>query len=364
MNETTVYIEDNIMQKDTPITAGSKILSGFKSPFNATVVEKLNKAGIKVEKSVAMDEFGLDDYFSDDEKTLAAVNEVVADKNVCVLCNDVFGKIRRQAALNGLCYIKPTYGTVSRYGLIPTVASMDQIGVLCANVEKGFEVLEMIREVEDNHPSKEGNELSNGLGDRHCECNEAIQTIRIGLPTNVWNKANTNIIAKLSESFTTNDITLDNFNTYHQLLYILSSAEFSNDTNRYDGIKFGYRNPDSKNLNDLYFNTRSEGFTLNTKLNIIMGASVLSQENYQSQYEKAMKIRRLIKESLKFDTYDVIALPIELKNQSKYEQSALYALTSLTGLPSITIPYGDNGVQFIVNTGREDVLETIATQMI
>ena len=343
-NQIKVYIEDNIMQKDAPVNAGSKILSGFKSPFDATVVEKLHKAGIKVEKSLTMDEFGLDDYFSDDEKTLDAINEVIADKNVCVLCNDVFGKIRRQAAHNGLCYIKPTYGTVSRYGLIPTVASMDQIGVLCADVEKGFDVLGMIKDAGDE---RDGNDK---------------QQIRVAIPSNVWTENNASIITNLKEIFTTSDITLDHFGAYHLVLYILSSAEFSNDTNRYDGIKFGYRNPDSKNLNDLYFNTRSEGFTLNTKLNIIMGASVLSQENYQSQYEKAMKIRRLIKESISFDTYDIIALPVEFMNKSKYEQSALYALTALTGLPSVTVSNGDFGVQFIGNSGQEEILMEIAGQ--
>ena len=385
MSKMKIYVEDCIMQKDESVTAGSKILDGFISPFDAEIVENLTKAGMKIGKRLPMDEFGLDNYFSDNDEILSVVKEAAADKDVVVLCNDISGKIRRQAALKGLYYIKPAYGTVSRHGLVPVVASMDQIGVLCADLAKGFEVLEIIRDDDGNtekiripqnqgechcerskanqnekakerhcEPPKEGlrSEAIQNEKERHCERSEAIQQqIRVAIPNNVWEN-DTSIIPELKEKFENIEMTLDYFDVYHQVLYILSTAEFSNNTNRYDGIKFGYRSPDSKNLNDLYINTRSECFTLNTKLNIIMGASVLSKENYESQYEKAMKLRRLINESVKFDTYDIIALPIEMKNKSKYEQSALYALTALTGLPSLTIPFGDSGVQLIAKTER------------
>ena len=359
-NQIKVYATDDIMQKDTPATAGSKILEGFKSPFDAAVVKKLNEAGLKIEKSLTMDEFGIDDFFDDsfaEEETLAAVSEAAADENICVLSNDVFGKVRRQAVLHGVSYIKPTYGTVSRYGLIPAVSSMDQIGVVCADLQKGFEVLSKIY-------GADGLKTPDFRIPSPCQmCAKGVCDVRVTIPVNVWDKTNENIVSKLKDSFETSEINLEHFEVYHQVLYILSSAEISNNTNRYDGIKFGYRSPNSNSLNDLYFNTRSEGFTLNTKLALVMGSSVLSKENYADYYEKAMKIRRLIKDSVKFDSYDVIALPVEMKEKTKYEQSALYALTALTGLPSITVPYGDSGIQFVANTGREDVLVKLAARL-
>ncbi|MCL2718617.1 MAG: amidase family protein [Lachnospiraceae bacterium] len=370
-NQIKVFIEDSIMQKDEPITAGSKILTGFKSPFNATVIERLNEAGIKINRRVTMDEFGIDDYFSDDDIP-TAVREAAADEDVCILCNDIFGKIRRQAALNGTCFIKPTYGTVSRYGLIPVATSMDQIGIVCANPRKGFEVLAKI----NGKDAKDGAMIDTKSDSLNIpspcqQCQKSMCDVRIAVPDNVWVdekniceseasfKNDTSVISKLENTFETSRINLEYFEVYHQVLYILSAAEISNNLNRYDGVKFGYRAENSNNLNDLYFNTRSDGFTLNTKLAIIMGANVLSQENYTGYYEKAMKIRRLIKESLKFDSYDVIALPVQMKGKSKYEQSALYAITALAGLPSVTMPFGDCGVQFIADVGREDMLMKI-----
>lgn len=348
-----VFVEDSIMQKDEPVTAGSKILAGFRSPIQATVVKKLEEAGMQIEKRLAMDEFGIDDFFSEDDQILASVREAAADKDVCVLCNDIFGKVRRQAALNGISFIKPTYGTVSRYGLVAAAASMDQIGIACADPKKGFAVLAKIM----GEDGSDGAMLGNRAAGKQEKC--SCDTIRVAVPDHVWGKDKVDVKRQLEKFFDLCDITLDYFDVYHQVLYILSSAEICNNLNRYDGVKFGYRSANCKNLQDLYFNTRSEGFTLNTKLAIIMGANVLSQENYAPYYEKAMKIRRLIKESIKFASYDVIALPVRMKGKSKYEQSALYALTALAGFPSITVPFGDSGIQFIADTQNEAIFKKI-----
>jgi aspartyl-tRNA(Asn)/glutamyl-tRNA(Gln) amidotransferase subunit A len=351
MNNIKIFVEDSIMQKDKPVTAGSKILGDFKSPFDATVVERLNVAGLKIEKTLAMDEFGIDSLFTDDDGILPAVSEAAADEKVCVLCNDTFGKVRRQAALNGVSYIRPTYGTVSRYGLIPQASSMDQIGIACTDPRKGFEILEIIAGKDE----KDGAMWLDGSFDEFSRGGGPADKIKVAIPDNAWNKNDASVTFGLEHAFDLCHINLDYFEVYHQLLYILSSAEICNNTNRYDGIKFGHRSENSRNLKELYFNTRSEGFTMNTKLAIIMGAGVLSKDNYARFYEKAMKIRRLIKESLTFDGYDIIALPIK-NDKSKYEQSALFALTALAGLPSLTIPCGNSGVQFIANARREDVL--------
>ncbi|MCL2051228.1 MAG: amidase family protein [Lachnospiraceae bacterium] len=358
-----VFVEDSIMQKNEPVTAGSKILAGFKAPFDGAAVEKLNEAGIKIEKRLVMDEFNIDDFFTDDEIP-AAVSESLADENVCVLCNDIFGKTRRQAALNGISFIKPTYGTISRYGIVPVATSMDQIGVVCADLRKGFEVLKIISGKDERDGAMIENSLKSFKDLSSCQgCQKSLCDVKVAIAVNAWGENDTSVISRLQSSFETSEIELDYFEAYHQVLYILSAAEISNNLNRYDGVKFGYRAENSNNLSDLYFKTRSEGFTLNTKLSIIMGADILSQENYHAYYEKAMKIRRLIKESLKFDSYHVIALPVKMEAKNKYEQSALYALTSLAGLPSLTVPFGDSAVQFIADFGREDVLMKIAIRV-
>jgi len=346
-----IFADDSIMRLNEPVTAGSKIMEGFKSPFDAAVVEKLYTKDLRIEKSLIADEFGIDDLFSENDTVLSAVSEAKADASVCVMCNDIFGKVKRQAAVNGLYYLQPTYGTVSRYGLIPTASSMDQIGIVCSDYGKGFDVLAKVA----------GNDSRDGvMWQEDSYRYKAYEgAVKVAVPDNVWDKNDTSVIEELTKSLTVNHMELSYYEVYHQLLYILSSAEICNNTNRYDGVKFGYRNQSSKNLRELYFKTRSEGFTLNTKLAVIMGANVLTQDNYVPYYEKAMKIRRLIKEALIFDSYDVIALPIR-NSKSKYEQSALYALTALAGLPSLTVPYGNSGIQFVANVKREDILMRIA----
>jgi aspartyl-tRNA(Asn)/glutamyl-tRNA(Gln) amidotransferase subunit A len=353
-NQIRIFVEDSIMQKDKPVTAGSKMLEGFVSPFDAAAVERLNAAGLSIEKTVAMDEFGIDNLFSGDEEILPVIREAVDDENACVLCNDIFGKIRRQAAMNGLCFIRPTYGTVSRHGLIPMAASMDQIGIVCADSRKGFEILAKIA----------GKDIRDGAmwPEEGYDYNAYQGNVKIAIPDNVWDKNDKSVISGLENKFELKHISLKYFEVYHQLLYILSSAEICNNTNRYDGVKFGYRSEKSHNLSELYFNSRSEGFKPDTKLAIIMGANVLSTDNYAAYYEKAMKIRRLINEAVRFDDYDIIALPIR-SNGSKYEQLRLYALTALAGLPSLTVPYGDNGVQFIADVKREDMLASIIARL-
>jgi aspartyl-tRNA(Asn)/glutamyl-tRNA(Gln) amidotransferase subunit A len=140
-------------------------------------------------------------------------------------------------------------------------------------------------------------------------------------------------------------------------MYILCCAEISNNINRYDGIKFGHRARGFKNIDDLYVKTRTEGFGLETKFAAIMGAMVLSEGHYASYYENAMKIRRLIKESLRFDEYDIIVLPCKI-SEDPYENLALYSLAALVGLPSVSFMYKGSGIQLIADIKKESLLRT------
>ena len=307
----TVFLESSIMQKGKPATAGSKMLAGFIAPFNATVIERLEVAGVKIAGRVELSEFGTGGLF--DEETLTdAVNN--AD---IILCNDYTGAISRAAAANGLYYIHPTYGTVSRYGLIPAVSSMDQIGILCKNPEEGFDILKIIQ----GYDEKDG----------------------------VMSSLFSPLTGELKNTSPLDNSPLDNKTeepspcpALEQVMRILCCGELANNISRYDGVKFGYRAKEYNGLNELYTKSRTEAFGEGVKLAAIIGAMVLYQEDGERIYDKAMKVRRMIRDSFEFDKYDVI-------------KSCNPAISRLCGFPSLTTPQ----CTYISGAGCEDILKAI-----
>jgi len=352
----SVVLEDSIMQKGKPACAGSKILDGFTAPFDAAVVERLAEKNIPIAGRVGMDEFGIGRISLDKPDGLSpAVQDVMDGKADFALCNDVFGKQRRHVAEHGLCYIRPTYGTVSRYGLIPLACSMDQIGVVCKNLSDGFDLLSLIagKDERDGAMFPEKSYHYTGI-----EFPEIDRDITVGTPKNVIDKADEGAQKALRSfcgKFHTQDIELKHFDVYKQVMYILSCAEISNNINRYDGIKFGFRADGYKGVNDLYIKTRTQGFGPDAKLAAVMGVMVLSRDQYLPLYEKAMKIRRVIKESLSFFDYSVIALPCKI-GDDPYENLSLYSLPLLAGLPSVSFSYEGQGIQLIANVQDENLL--------
>ena len=348
-----VALEEGIMLKSSPATAGSKILGNFISPFDATVVTRLLDNKIAIAGKTKMLEFGIDRISADRPDDVSESIKVVADDVAAFsLCNDVFGRYRRQAVEHGIFYIHPTYGTVSRYGLIPLASSMDQIGVACKNLMEGFKLLSIIA----------GNDPNDGamFPEKKYGYAKTDRKITVGVPSSVVNQAEENTqkcIREFAEKFDSIDIELNYFDVCKQVMYILACAEISNNTTRYDGIKFGYRASNYRGLNELYVNTRTESFGLDIKLASVMGSMVLSQDQYVPYYEKAMKIRRLIKESLRFDKYDVIVLPVSISG-NPYENLSLFSLAPLAGLPSISFSYNGGGMQLIANVKDENALIT------
>jgi aspartyl-tRNA(Asn)/glutamyl-tRNA(Gln) amidotransferase subunit A len=345
-----IALEDSIMQKGEPVSAGSKILENYVSPINATVADRLNG---KIAGRTAMNEFGISGIY-ESESVLGAV-EAVADGTVKYsLCNDVFGDYRRQAAEKNCGYIRPTYGTVSRYGLIPLVSSMDQIGIVCKNPDEGFKLLECIA----------GNDANDGAmfpeeKYSYDKAGKAVKDIIAGIPEYALDMADSGdreTIRGFVKKFKAVDIELDYFNVYKQVMYILCCAEISGNISRYDGIKYGRRALEHKGVNDLYVKTRTEGLGMETKLAAIMGAMSLSSDKYGKYYEKAMKLRRLIKETCKFDEYDIIVLPCKIGG-NRYENLSLYALGPLAGLPSVSFSYKGCGIQLIADVKNEALLK-------
>jgi aspartyl-tRNA(Asn)/glutamyl-tRNA(Gln) amidotransferase subunit A len=346
----SVALEDSIMKKNALATAGSKMLGDFVSPINATVVERLENAGKNISGKTQMKEFGISSMEDRNDDFSGSFKAVTIGNASSCLCNDLFGTYRQEAAENGLVYIQPTYGTVSRYGLIPLATSMDQIGVLCKDLKEGFSLLSIIA----------GNDPKDGAMflDTRYAYESTKKDIRLCTPSEIITRTDAktqDAIRDFVSKFTTVDYPLDYFDVYKQTMYVLSCAEISHNINRYDGIKFGYRSPNAHNLESLYTNTRTEAFGLETKLTSIMGAMILSSEHYSLYYEKAMKIRSLIKNAMQFEKYDVIVLPASIGN-NPYENLSLYALTALAGLPSISFSYKGCGIQLVSGTKNEEAL--------
>jgi len=320
-------LDSSIMQKGLPATAGSKMLEGFMAPVDSTVVERLVAAGVSIVGRFDTSEFGVSGLFcaehgaSGDTFLFHTQLESIASGEVdFALCNDYTGAVSRVAADAGLYYTHPTYGSVSRYGLIPVVSSMDQIGIVCKTPEVGFEVLRIIAE----YDSKDG-----------VMVNDKLQMIN-------------------DKKIRINNKALKYSNIYKQVMQILCCAELGNNISRYDGIKFGYRAAEYHGLQELYTKSRTEAFGEDVKLAAILGAMVLSQENYVKYYDKAMRLRRMIRDSLDFSEYDVITNDGSQKAEG--DSLSLLMLSRLCGLPSLSAPDGN---VYVASAGREDRLEVI-----
>jgi aspartyl-tRNA(Asn)/glutamyl-tRNA(Gln) amidotransferase subunit A len=360
------------MQKGIAATAGSRMLEGFVAPFDATVVTRLVESGASIVGRAAMDEFGAAGLFGTEALTeaVSAVSNGIAD---VALCNDYTGATNQAAAAQGLCYIRPTYGTVSRYGLIPAVPSMDSIGVVCKSLETGFQALSIII----GYDEKDGAMLSDTeLQDsrkRKAE-SEKLSQLRVAVTKNK-SALNMDVFGDISESV---ELELEYSDVYGQIMQILCCAELSNNISRYDGIKFGYRTKDYSGLRELYTRSRTEAFGSDVKLTAMLGAMVLSADNYSLYYDKAMRLRRLIKESLKFDNYDVIAIRMSGKANTpaahgaggsvptastaeecltccSRENPPYHMLPYLCGLPAVITP----DFMLMANAGNEDVIKAV-----
>ncbi|MCL2048083.1 MAG: amidase family protein [Defluviitaleaceae bacterium] len=383
-----VVLEDVIMQKAVPLSAGSAILKGFKPLITATAVTRLMSSGYTIAGTAETSELGINGFFDNALSEVLSQTTPHADQagvtppsqmdNIpngateapkmnnslggaiealhnntadFALCNDIFAYYRKNVPKSGLCYIHPTYGTVSRYGLIPVASSIDQIGVLCKNIPDGLQLLSCIAGNDPNdgamltspRQSLASQDVDTALGNGVTPP----KNIRIAIPKNITSDT----VLSFAKKFDSISIEIKHADICLQLMQILTSAEFSNNINRYDGIKFGKRAANFRGVEDLYVKTRSEGFGHDAKLAAILGGLVLSQGNYDLYYDKAMKIRRLVKESLRFDSYDVIAMPAETAQELN--------LSALAGLPSCSFSFEGQGLVLVANACCEEIFKTV-----
>ncbi|ROR27443.1 aspartyl/glutamyl-tRNA(Asn/Gln) amidotransferase subunit A [Mobilisporobacter senegalensis] len=369
-----VAIKDNICTKGNLTTCSSKILNNFKPPYNAEVIERLNRAGAVIIGKVNMDEFAMGSttetsYYG---PTLnpwntahvpggssgGAAAAVAAEEAFYALGSDTGGSIRQPSAFCGVTGIKPTYGTVSRYGLIAYASSLDQIGPIARDVSDCAAILEVI----SGHDGKDSTSIHSDNIKYTTALVDDVKGMKIGIPKGYIGKGLDSEVrdgvlkaAKVLESkgAIVEEFDLDIVDYAIPAYYVIASAEASSNLSRYDGVKYGYRTKDFDGLQDVYKKTRSEGFGMEVKRRMMIGAFVLSSGYYDAYYNKALKVKARIKEGFDkaFERYDIILGPTapttatrigeSLSDPLKMYLGDIYTVSvNLAGLPAISLPCG------------------------
>ena len=393
--------KDIFCTKDVITTCASKMLANFKAPYNATVVEKLNAAGMVTLGKVNMDEFAMGSTTENsafgvtrNPWSLDAVPGGSSGGSAAALAaglapvatgTDTGGSIRQPAAFCGVTGIKPTYGSVSRYGMIAYASSLDQGGPMAKTAEDCAHLLSAMAGFDDRDSTcAEGERPDYVTG-----LNDSVKGLRIGLPKEYFGeglspevKAATMAVATELEKqgATLVEVSLPNTSAAMPAYYVIAPAEASSNLSRYDGVRFGHRCDNPKDLKDMYTRSRSEGFGAEVKRRIMVGAYVLSAGYYDAYYLKAQRVRRLIKQDFvdAFDQCDVILGPVAPTpawklGEKTADPTAMYLAdiytipVNLAGLPAIALPAGFSaglpvGVQLIGNYFSEPKLLNVAHQ--
>ena len=378
MNEKgNIAVDDTLLIKDVPATAGSRILEGFTPLFSAEAVERLQQKGYTVAGKTHVGEFGLDlvgefSYYAPQSGALqgAAASAVAAGDVKAALGVDMNGAPRRAAALAGVDFLKPTYGTVSRYGVISCAASGEQVGVYGKDAKNVAELMAVIA----GHDPKDGTSLKNETSDYTLA---DVQGKKVALVTDLLQKADEATRAKVlafadelkAAGVEVVEIDCDLFALANTAWQILMCAETCNNVSRYDGVKYGHRAADYKNIDELYVNTRTEGFNFLTKAVILYGSDVLSKHRYKDCYDKSLRVRRVVSEAIDrlFGQYDALLTPAafaasfdayEVKDAfgKVFAQSECTAVANLIGIPALAC----HGVQLLGKAFDDALLLSLA----
>lgn len=368
-----IAVKDNLNTKGILTTAASKILSNFKPIYDATVVQKLKEAGAIIIGKTNLDEFAMGS--SSETSYYGAVHNpwdlervpggssagsaaTVASRDVLVsLGSDTGGSIRQPAAFNGVVGVKPTYGRVSRWGLIAFGSSFDQIGSIATNVQDAASLLTLISGMD----VKDATSSSKKVPDFRQKLTGNIDGLRIGVPKEFFGDGvDPKICSLIKDSLKVfkeqgaliEEVSLPNSIYGIQAYYVLAPAEASSNLQRFDGIRYGYRADNINNLEDLYVKTRTEGFGDEVKRRIMLGTYALSASSYEAFFIKAAKVRTLIINDYKelFKKYDIIVGPttpsVAFKFGDKKDETSMYMNDMLTvtaniaGLPAMSVPAG------------------------
>lgn len=391
-----IGLKDNLCTKGVKTTCSSKMLENFISPYDATVVEKLKNEGIISLGKLNMDEFamGASTEYSAFHPTHnpwklkcvpggssgGSAAAVASNEVPWALGSDTGGSIRQPASFCGVVGLKPTYGLVSRYGIVAFASSLDQIGPITKDVTDCAMLLNLIV----GHDEKDTTSLDRAKVDYEKSLKTDIKGLKIGIPKEYFGEGiNKEVKDKLMEAVqtykdmgaTVEEFSLDIAEYALATYYIIACAEASSNLGRFDGIRYGYRTKNYTNLKELFRNSRSEGFGSEVKRRIILGTYVLSSGYYDAYYKKALAVRTLVKKEFDkaFEKYDVLLTPaspnvafeIGTKSNNPLEMYLADICTvpvNIAGLPGISIPCGvdsDNmpiGMQLIGNRFSEETL--------
>lgn len=389
-------LKDNICAEGIVTTCASKMLYNFIPPYNATVVEKLNEAQGLMLAKMNMDEFamGSSNENSAFKKTSnpwditkvpggssgGSAASVAAGEVAFALGSDTGGSIRQPASFCGVVGLKPTYGLVSRYGLIAFASSLDQIGPITKDVEDCAIVLNTLA----GHDPKDSTSVETKKKNYLDYLSKDIKGLKIGIPKEYFSEGlNEEVEKSIKESIALFkdmgaeiiDTSLPYTEYALSAYYLISSAEASSNLARYDGIRYGYRTESFDNLLELYKKTRSEGFGDEVKRRIMLGTYALSSGYYDAYYKKALQVRTLIKEDFDrvFKTCDIILSPtcpttafaLGEKSEDPLEMylSDIYTVPmNISGIPGLSIPCGFDknnlpiGLQLIGRPFEEEVI--------
>jgi aspartyl-tRNA(Asn)/glutamyl-tRNA(Gln) amidotransferase subunit A len=366
-----VALKDVICYKDHKVTAASHILKDLTSVYNSTVVEKLLKEDAIIIGNCNCDEFGMGSTNENSAygKVLNALDEskvpggssggsaVAVQAGLCMISlgSDTGGSVRQPADFCGIVGLKPTYGRISRYGLIAYASSFDQIGIFGNNIEDVALILEVIEGADDFDSTVSNKKLeefpfsNNTSKFKFAYFNNALDhpsldpEIKKGIKT---------LIEKLKkDGHTVKGINFELLDYIVPAYYVLATAEASSNLSRYDGVRYGYRETPDTNLNDMYTKTRTKGFGKEVKRRIMLGTFVLSSGYYEAYFTKAQQVRKLLVDQTQaiFEDFDAILIPtapstafntgtMEKDPVATYLADIYTVFANLTGIPAISLP--------------------------
>ena len=397
-----IGIKDNICTKGIKTTCSSKMLENFIAPYDATVMEKINSQNMIPLGKLNMDEFAMGSSTENSafKKTRnpwnlnkvpggssgGSASAVAAGMVPWALGSDTGGSVRQPASLCGIVGLKPTYGLISRYGLIAYASSLDQIGTFTKDVEDCAMLLDVI----SGKDEKDTTSVDMGEKDYTKALKNDVKGLRIGVPKEYFAEGiNPEVKEKVENAIeeykkmgaVVEECSLPIAEYTLATYYIISCAEASSNLGRFDGIRYGYRTNNYSNLRELFVNSRTEGFGAEVKRRIILGTYVLSSGYYDAYYKKAQQVRTLIKNEFNkvFEKYDILIIPtspvtafgIGEKSDNPLEMYMADICTvpiNVAGVPAISIPCGVDkeglpiGMQIIgKNFSEETILNAAYT---
>jgi aspartyl-tRNA(Asn)/glutamyl-tRNA(Gln) amidotransferase subunit A len=369
-----VGIKDVLVMKGAPATAGSKILQGYEPPYDATAVQKLEAAGAVLLGKLNCDEFAMGS--SNENSAYGPVHNpvdpervpggssggsaaaVAANLAVASLGTDTGGSIRQPASFCGVVGVLPTWGRVSRYGLIAFASSLDRIGPFAANVRDAATLLGVLA----GHDSKDATSSPAPVPDYAAESDKGAAGLRIGVPAEYFGEGlDPEVRAAVERGIddlkaagcTVKPVSLPHTKYAIPTYYLVATAEASANLARFDGVRYGYRSPASENLASMYKHSRDEGFGAEVKRRILLGTYALSAGYYDAYYGKAQQVRRLLAEEFlrAFAEVDAIVTPTSPVPAFKLGEKTgdplamyladIYTVTaSLAGICGVTVPCG------------------------